>query len=841
MPTRPSEEEICKVVLDFAAEGTYPVSEEVVAADFPLSALSKELELIAQVRDQVETEISWLSRGNDFNIDDWISQAKQLHADLEQSRLTAREIVKQHEDSKPLQLKVEDTAAKVDLVEKEIVFNQSLTGTLEEVQGLCQQLDTIRTLCQDGQITAAIDNLEAIERAINLDSCFKNTNVMELLSEDIAATRGEVVDLLRGRWNKHLELDPKQGVLAISVDTLGETISALARLDELTAANDKFQKELFLAIIDPILLPSTDSQSHRVHVDEASITIDPKPSNASVPDVLDDIIKVLSFLRRSLPAPILTSLPDSFIPAVSSKIISHWLSTAIPTELDGLGGFEATLNHVIQFAKAIESLDWHGQEELVSWANQAPRLWLTKRRVDSLDQVRKVLTASKGDSRQVERVEKKQVSETGEVLLDNSTSDDWDAGWDDEKEEETQNNADEDVSAWGLDDDTDDPKATKQDTISGADDDETGDAWGWAEDDDEENQPPRENIQLKGAATTHTVQDKEAGTQTTPKEITLKENYTITDVPDSILQIIKQQVSDSETISKPSYVLNEFTEPASANTPARHSNALVSSSGAGLLALPTLIIAMFKATAPSFYGLKLNAGQMYLYNDSLYLSDQVRQVADDHQLSRLHADVEALEKFGKLAYSKEMQTQRTIITDLLDGAQGFSQCSEQPFLGECENAVSATVDRVRDVYKEWQPILSHSALLQAIGSLVSTVTDKIIIDIEDLGDISESQSQKLVSFCNQLSKLEDLFLPEISDNAEPVPMTAVYVRNWLKFQYLINILEGSLADIKFLWVEGELSLEFSAEEVVDLIEALFAESDYRRKAIAEIKSVSRGQ
>lgn len=249
---------------------------------------------------------------------------------------------------------------------------------------------------------------------------------------------------------------------------------------------------------------------------------------------------------------------------------------------------------------------------------------------------------------------------------------------------------------------------------------------------------------------------------------------------------------------------------------------------------------MFKATASSFYSLKLTAGQMYLYNDSLYLADGVREVANDQQLPRLHADVDALERFGKLAYSKEMQTQRTIVTDLLDGAQGFSQCSEQPFLRECGNSVSATVDRLRDVYKEWQPILSHSALLQAIGSLVSTVVNKIIIDIVDLGDISEAQSQKLVSFCNQLSKLEDLFLPETPNSAELVPMTVVYVRNWLKFQYLINILESSLADIKFLWVEGELSLEFSSDEVVDLIEALFAESDYRRKAIAEIRRVSKG-
>lgn len=250
---------------------------------------------------------------------------------------------------------------------------------------------------------------------------------------------------------------------------------------------------------------------------------------------------------------------------------------------------------------------------------------------------------------------------------------------------------------------------------------------------------------------------------------------------------------------------------------------------------------MFKATASTFYGLKLSAGQMYLYNDSLYLAGQVRDLAEEYQLARLHADIEALEKYGKLAYSKEMQTQRTIVTDLLDGAQGFSQCSEQPFLGECENAVSATVDRIRDVFKEWQPILSQSALLQSIGSLVSTVISKMIIEIEDLGDISEPQSQRLVSFCNQVTGLEDLFIPEGPDNTERSPMTAVYVQNWLKFQYLINILESSLADIKFLWLEGELRLEFSPDEVVDLIEALFAESDYRRKAIADIRRASRGQ
>ena len=249
---------------------------------------------------------------------------------------------------------------------------------------------------------------------------------------------------------------------------------------------------------------------------------------------------------------------------------------------------------------------------------------------------------------------------------------------------------------------------------------------------------------------------------------------------------------------------------------------------------------MYKAITSSFYTVKLQTGHVYLYNDAQYLAEQLHKIAEEHQLDRLTADIAALERFGKFAYMKEMQVQRTIVTDLLDGAQGFRRCAEQPYLRECENSVGATVDRLQEVYKEWRPILSQSALLEAIGSLLATILDRMIIDIEELGDISEDQSQQLVLFCNQMSKLEDLFIPPDSvAGAEAVPTTAVYVPNWFKFQYLVNILDSSLADIKFLWIEGELSLEFAPDEVIDLIKALFAESDYRRNAIADIKK-SRG-
>lgn len=133
----------------------------------------------------------------------------------------------------------------------------------------------------------------------------------------------------------------------------------------------------------------------------------------------------------------------------------------------------------------------------------------------------------------------------------------------------------------------------------------------------------------------------------------------------------------------------------------------------------------------------------------------------------------------------------------------------------------------------------YCLMLQSRGSLLPTVLDKVIIVIEDMSDISEAESQRLTDFCNRVAALEDI-TPEISPSEaahgeSPIPLTAVYTLNLLKSQYLTNILESPLADIKYLWTEGELGLEFQMKKLVDLIEALFADSEHRGKAIGEIR------
>lgn len=470
-------------------------------------------------------------------------------------------------------MKVDDAAAKVGLIETEIAFNQAVTETLDEVQRLCQQLDGARTALGHGQIIAAIDTWEAVDKVVKRESLFTNTNVMSILSENAAGLRREIEESLRLRWSEQFMVD-KQGakleissnggkrtegvnwlLLKIAGASVDDTITALGRLDMLVPITDKFQRDLIAAIIDPILLPNVDGQSRGVRVAKSGIEIDSEHSVASVSEVLDRIASVLRYLEQCLPPMILTPFSDFFVPTLSSKIISSCLSSAIPTELGGLNEFEKTLDGVLKFTQIIETLGLRGKEELVSWVNQAPRLWLTRRRVDSLDQVRRVLAASQGTTKQVDRVEKEKVSHEDEMLLENAT-DDWDAGWEEGKEEDragkpaATHEDEEDVSAWGLDDDTKDEMAEENPTSTG-DEDDAGDAWGWGDEEDEGQQNTHSHRQL---TSTKPVNGKGAtydAADAAQREVTLREKYTVTDIPDSVLAIVQQQITDSEAISQP--------------------------------------------------------------------------------------------------------------------------------------------------------------------------------------------------------------------------------------------------------------------------------------------------
>ena len=752
--------------------------------------------------------------------------------------------MKEHEASKALEAAAQDAKAKLDLLNQEITFNTQIAKALEELRLFYDDLQSLHSTLSKSDCLGAATQWTAIRA--RLDTLQDHNGKRIMLDQTRAAHRAcltQVEALLDrmfdfgkdndGSWVQiSQELDGKfrsaksLPEVLTSVELPGVTIDkvleAFERLEALDVATKAISKNIDRAILQPIASHGLNKHPLSMRVDDGRLDISHAPGEKDVWNVLDNLFTALNYLRLNLPKTIEASIASAVIPDLVSTLVAEWLSPCVPLELADIPELEALQTKVSELAKNLSTSSWPGGQALLDWVELAPRMWLTRRRMASLDRVRAALALDRGPLRQVERVERQVVSKQDAVFATEGEGSDWDTGWNDENEAgapltDTQPEED-DVSAWDFDaDDEPDQHRTPGQTeavSNGKDDDDAAEAWGWDED------SSKNQDSTPAASNPKSSRNGTNGDVARGREITLKESYTITDIPDHILDIIGKDVQEATDVKDPKYSALRSVSPSS-----------------GLLALPTFVLAMFRATAPSYYTSTLSNGNMHLYNDCMYISEKLRDASSTPELAKIRSDCDSLEKFAKTAYGREMDIQRTILTDLLDGAQGFTSCTQFPYSKQCEDAVSSVVDRIRQVHKEWSSILSHSALLQSVGSLLSRVIDKMIRDVEDMEDITEPESQRLASFCTQISDLAGLFLPadQPQSETEAVPLTAVYVSNWLRFQYMANILESSLVDIKYLWTEGELSLEFSAEEVVDLIRALFAESPNRRNAIADIR------
>ena len=565
-------------------------------------------------------------------------------------------------------------------------------------------------------------------------------------------------------------------------------------------------------------------------------------SNLGVQTLFHDVTLFMEFLHARLPQSVSVPLANFLMPRMVSILITTWLIPAVPENIDDMEDFQGTAMLAKHFKEKVDAYNWPGAREITGWIEAIPEVWSRKRRENSLDQIRRLLSQKLDGIHKVERVETQVISGNDKVFASSNEDDDWNAEWSDEGTSPNvaeknsahsvvaQDQHEEDVSAWDLD------HGENAGLNSSVTDDDEGEAWGWGEEEEDE-EATQSPAATKSSPKKSSVNGLPRTAQRNEREMTLRETYNITELPNEILNIINQIVSDAERLEK-----------------TRHTSMPISSTVSDLFPLPGLILAMYRANSSTFYS-KHPGGQMFLYNDSLWLAERLRDSYPNSTTAsgktvpsriayhlKLHEHAAAIESFGKRSYTKERESQRTILIDLLDGAQGFVNCAEQPFTGECDLAIASTVDRLRYVQKEWKDVLSHSALLQSLGFLLSAIIKKMIGDIEDMSDISEAESQQLTTYCNRITTLEDLFLPiqETSHEAsrreeEIIPITPIYTPHWLKFQYLANILESSLVDIKYLWLEGELSLEFDTGEVVDLIEALFADSPHRRAALGEIR------
>lgn len=237
----------------------------------------------------------------------------------------------------------------------------------------------------------------------------------------------------------------------------------------------------------------------------------------------------------------------------------------------------------------------------------------------------------------------------------------------------------------------------------------------------------------------------------------------------------------------------------------------------------------------------------FLYNDAMYLAERLADFAVNWNersdlttraktMLRLDNDIKTLQNFANRSYSAEMNTQKTVLQDLLGGIQD-----------DVKAAVEAGTSRIQTIATTWESILARSVWTQAIGSLTDSLAIHLINEVIEMTSIGQEEAYNIADAIVSAEELDKFFLPsrlsgesapvrQHDDDDEEIPLTDRYAPNWLRLKYLSQVLQSNLVDVKYLWCEGQLSLYFAVEEVVDLIKASFEDNHKTRETIREIQA-----
>jgi len=815
-------------------EGTFPDSDIILTSDLSSSAIPTLINSIRAAQSELKTSVRDISKTQADDVDSWVAQAKKVQDDIARCKQDAAEIVQEHERILALRSTRNDIRSKVGLLREEISFNETLE---EQIRLISETSRSLSVLEHDIGQQHFVHAARAVPKLRATISTIASGESRSLLSQVHSGLSRELQKRLEAELHARCRVrrtdtaimitfietdnatravqggtDPGKSMQFISLD---DALNSLETLDALDSARSQIAKEA-----ENILLPHLHARSKlkilKGDVQEHELRLELSYDSPAPLQLLQALTDLFRYIGENSPSKLkqhlLAHLADQIIPL----LIVNWLDPAIPVELERLHELDDLQD---QTSRLIATLEQSSPKELNSlelWNNQLQEMWIARRRTVSLDAVRNAFAKNTAATRSVERVERLTAATKQGQLKPDAADDDWAQDWNDNEDRVSNDNVMSDVvsgeesDAWGFDadDQANEAKEPAQDKKSAEVEDE-GEAWGWADEED----PPKSAIELeKKIAVREANGLKDQQLQHSEQDTILTEHYTITDIPDSILDQISKDISDLQILqsSPEAYFKDSNRVPT------------------GLQSFPTLVLAMFRAISQNHYQ-TLGLSNMNLYNDSLYLIDRLDTLTTANV--GITIDTQSVQKFARSVYTAELSIQRTIVHDLLDSAQGFVSCTKPPYAAVCDNAISSVTDHLRSMYTQWQPILSPSHLHQAIGNLLNGVMNKIIQDIQDMDDISELESQKLVSFCERVSALQDLFVPQGGTTSQ----IAFHVASYFRFGYLQEILGGTLLHIKELWEEGGLSTEFDKEEVVDLIKALFAESNHRRNAIYAIR------
>lgn len=178
--------------------------------------------------------------------------------------------------------------------------------------------------------------------------------------------------------------------------------------------------------------------------------------------------------------------------------------------------------------------------------------------------------------------------------------------------------------------------------------------------------------------------------------------------------------------------------------------------------------------------------------------------------------------------------QYTFFLTVVTGSQNFLQQDKT----EIKEGIRFVIKLIRNLNWEWSKILPWSACASATGSLVNTVSSKLIADTLELSTIGVDEAEHIATIISQVEGLDDLFVkPGSQQNGlNATPLTGQFVEKWFKLRFLSQVLQSNLRDIKYMWTDSDLSYYFTLEEVEDLILMSFEDNSNARQTIRDIRA-----
>lgn len=172
----------------------------------------------------MQADIRERSRDTALDVDGWISQAKQLQVEIEESRVLAREIVRQSDAGKALEDGVGDASSKVDLLKGEVIFNETLVKTLEQIQRIHQLLNSVQEAALRDRLVDAIDWLRKAKEEIGLLRSFENTTIATTLKGKATELNKAITETIEECWNDLIQIDRSTGSISIKHEVQSRVI-----------------------------------------------------------------------------------------------------------------------------------------------------------------------------------------------------------------------------------------------------------------------------------------------------------------------------------------------------------------------------------------------------------------------------------------------------------------------------------------------------------------------------------------------------------------------------------------------------------------------------------------